>query len=104
HIHLSLRTPDGDPVFPSGRGGDFSPTGEHFVAGLLDGIRELTLFFAPNINSYKRYVAGSFAPTAIRWGRGNRTCAGPVVGHGASLRLETACPAAMSTLTWPARQ
>ena len=92
HIHLSLRTPDGDPVFPSGRGGDFSPTGEHFVAGLLDGIRELTLFFAPNINSYKRYVAGSFAPTAIRWGRDNRTCAVRVVGHGASLRLENRVP------------
>src|SRR5262249_10357757 len=92
HLHLSLRTPDGDPVFPSGGGGDFSPTGEHFVAGLLDGIRELTLFFAPNINSYKRYVAGSFAPTAIRWGRDNRTCAVRVVGHGASLRLENRVP------------
>jgi glutamine synthetase len=92
HIHCSLRTADGEPVFSAGDGSDFSSAGESFVAGLLDGMRELTLFFAPNINSYKRYVAGSFAPTAIRWGRDNRTCAVRVVGHGASLRLENRVP------------
>ena len=51
-------------------------------------MREMALLFAPNINSYKRYVPGSFAPTAIRWGRDNRTCALRLVGHGPSLRLE----------------
>ena len=51
-------------------------------------MHELALLFAPNINSYKRYVPGSFAPTAIRWGRDNRTCALRLVGHGPSLRLE----------------
>jgi glutamine synthetase len=55
-------------------------------------MRELTLFFAPNINSYKRYVPGSFAPTAVCWGRDNRTCALRLVGHGKSLRMENRVP------------
>jgi glutamine synthetase len=70
----------------------FSPFMEHFLAGLLASTRELTYFLAPNINSYKRYVAGSFAPTAIAWGRDNRTCALRVVGHGPSLRVESRVP------------
>jgi glutamine synthetase len=55
-------------------------------------MRELSLLYAPNINSYKRFVPGSFAPTAIKWGRDNRTCAMRLVGHGPSLRLENRCP------------
>ena len=55
-------------------------------------MRELSLFFAPNINSYKRYVEGSFAPTAVAWGLDNRTCALRVVGHGHSLRVENRVP------------
>jgi glutamine synthetase len=92
HIHLSLWSLDGQPVFAVGESSELAPIAEHFLAGLLHGMRELTLLFAPNINSYKRYVAGSFAPTAIRWGRDNRTCAVRVVGHGASLRLENRVP------------
>jgi glutamine synthetase len=65
---------------------------EHFLAGLLASQKELTYFFAPNINSYKRYVPGSFAPTAIAWGKDNRTCAFRVVGHGESLRVENRVP------------
>jgi glutamine synthetase len=65
---------------------------EHFLAGQLACLRELTLLAAPNINSYKRYVAGSFAPTAIAWGPDNRTCAMRVVGHGESLRVENRVP------------
>ena len=53
---------------------------------------ELALFFAPNINSYKRYAAGSFAPTALAWGMDNRTCAFRVLGHGKSLRVENRLP------------
>ena len=74
HIHLSLRATDGAPVFP-GPGSGFSPLMEQFLAGQLAALPELTLLLAPNINSYKRFVAGSFAPTAIAWGRDNRTCA-----------------------------
>jgi glutamine synthetase len=56
-------------------------------------MRELTLFCAPNVNSYKRYVAGSFAPTALAWGRDNRTCAFRVVGHSPpALRVENRIP------------
>jgi glutamine synthetase len=51
------------------------------MAGLLATARELTLWYAPNVNSYKRYQPGSFAPTAIRWGGDNRTCALRLVGH-----------------------
>ena len=62
------------------------------MAGQLACLRELTLFLAPNVNSYKRYAEGSFAPTAVAWGRDNRTCALRVVGHGQSLRVENRAP------------
>ena len=41
---------------------------DHFIAGVQVTLRELTLFYAPNINSYKRFAPGSFAPTAVAWG------------------------------------
>jgi glutamine synthetase len=88
HIHISLRSPDGDPVLAGDGPHGFSPMMEHFLAGLIAAQQELTYFFAPNINSYKRFVPGSFAPTAIAWGEDNRTCAFRVVGHGESLRVE----------------
>jgi len=93
HIHLSFRGADGsaalsDPDRPYG----FSKIMEHFIAGQLKTMRELTLLLAPNINSYKRYVEGSFAPTAVAWGLDNRTCALRVVGKGHSLRVENRVP------------
>jgi glutamine synthetase len=90
HIHLSLRREDGGPLFSDGHG--FSETFRSFLAGQLACLREFTLFFAPNINSYKRYAVGSFAPTAVAWGRDNRTCSMRVVGHGDSLRIENRLP------------
>ena len=90
HIHLSLRGEDGSAVFADN--GGFSETFEHFIAGQLACLRELTLFLAPNINSYKRYAKGSFAPTAVAWGKDNRTCSLRVVGHGDSLRVENRLP------------
>ncbi|WP_236788955.1 glutamine synthetase family protein [Amycolatopsis sp. GM8] len=92
HIHISLRSADGDPVLAGDGPGGFSKLMEHFLAGQLACLRELTYFFAPNINSYKRYVPGSFAPTAVAWGMDNRTCALRVVGHGPSLRVENRVP------------
>jgi glutamine synthetase len=93
HIHISLRGDDGSAVFaddddPLG----MSPMFRSFVAGQLATLRELTLFYAPNINSYKRFVEGSFAPTAIAWGMDNRTCALRVVGHGHGMRMECRAP------------
>jgi glutamine synthetase len=90
HIHLSLRGEDGTAVFAEDHG--FSKTFESFIAGQLGCLREFTLFFAPNINSYKRFAVGSFAPTAVAWGKDNRTCSMRVVGHGPSLRVENRLP------------
>jgi glutamine synthetase len=92
HIHLSLRSVDsGAPVLADASGA-LSPTGEHFLAGQLAALREFALLFAPNINSYKRFAPGSFAPTAVAWGRDNRTCALRLVGRGPSLRVENRVP------------
>ena len=85
HIHFSL-SDDSDPptpVFARDRA-----TFDAFLAGQLACLRELTLFLAPNVNSYKRYAEGTFAPTAVAWAEDNRTCSLRVVGHGASLRFE----------------
>jgi glutamine synthetase len=93
HVHISLRDDADGPVF-SGQGPHgFSPVFEQFIAGLLATLRELTLLVAPNINSYKRFVRGSFAPTALAWGLDNRTCALRVIGHHPhALRVECRVP------------
>jgi glutamine synthetase len=94
HIHLSFRGLKGELVMVDDADtvDGMSELGRQFIAGQVAHLRELSLLFAPNINSYKRYVPGSFAPTAIRWGRDNRTCALRLVGHGAGLRLENRVP------------
>jgi glutamine synthetase len=92
HIHISLRSPESGGVFAGEGEHGFAPLFEHFVAGQQACLRELCYLFAPNINSYKRYAAGSFAPTAVAWGLDNRTCALRVVGHGPSLRVENRVP------------
>ncbi|WP_153502622.1 glutamine synthetase family protein [Cumulibacter manganitolerans] len=93
HIHLSLRGTDGADVFAdsSTRTGH-SAMFDHFIAGVLATMREFTVLYAPNINSYKRFQPGSFAPTTVAWGRDNRTCAVRVVGEGSSLRMENRLP------------
>jgi glutamine synthetase len=85
HVHASLwrdgvNAFDDDALFGS------------FLAGWIASAKELALFLAPTINSYKRYAAGSWAPTTLAWGHDNRTCAFRVVGHGASKRVETRVP------------
>ena len=94
HIHLSFRGLKDELVMADDKEAEhgLSEVGKQFIAGQLKHLRELSLLFAPNINSYKRFVPGSFAPTAIRWGRDNRTCALRLVGHGQSLRLENRVP------------
>ncbi len=92
HIHFSLRGADGRSVMAGDGPAGLSGTGQRVVAGLLASMREFTLLYAPNINSYKRYQPGSFAPTAVRWGVDNRTCSLRLVGHGASLRVENRVP------------
>jgi glutamine synthetase len=86
HIHSSLW-----------RGGESAFDGEtevfrRYLAGQIACGRELALFFAPNVNSYKRFAAGSWAPTTLAWGMDNRTCGFRIVGHGAGMRVESRIP------------
>jgi glutamine synthetase len=93
HIHISFRDSKGNAVFAdksADRG--MSDMFRHFLAGQIALMREFTLLFAPNINSYKRYADGSFAPTAIAWGADNRTLSLRVVGHGHGMRVEHRVP------------
>jgi glutamine synthetase len=90
HIHLSLRGQDGKIVFWEDE--QRSALYDQFVAGVLATMTDFTLLYAPNINSYKRFADGSFAPTAIAWGEDNRTCAVRLVGKGAGARMENRVP------------
>ncbi|WP_326584001.1 glutamine synthetase family protein [Streptomyces sp. NBC_00487] len=90
HIHLSLADADGANVMADGQ--EMSQVMRHFLAGQLAALRDFSLLYAPNINSYKRFQPGSFAPTAVAWGYDNRTCALRVVGHGRSMRFENRLP------------
>jgi glutamine synthetase len=92
HIHCSFRSASGEPVMAGDGPYGLSDVGASVLAGLLAGLRELSLLFAPTINSYKRYCPGSFAPTAVAWGPDNRTCALRLVGRGPSLRVECRVP------------
>ena len=99
HLHLSLADAKGAPLFPGDaelRGAPVrsSDTFRHFLGGLLAHARELSLCFAPNPNSYKRYRRGTFAPTGIAWSYDNRTAGFRVVGRGPSLRVECRIPGA----------
>lgn len=94
HVHFSLRDRAGRSAMLGDGPADLSVTGRRVLAGLLATMREFSLLFAPNINSYKRYQPGSFAPTALRWGTDNRTCALRLVGHGQGMRVENRVPGA----------
>jgi glutamine synthetase len=94
HIHVSLRDEHGRSVFHDA---DVEPYGmseimRHFLGGVMHATRELAFFFAPFVNSYKRFAPGSWAPVAVVWGRDNRTCGFRIVGRGDSLRLENRFP------------
>ena len=92
HVHLSLVDGDGKSAFVDGD--EETDAFRHFLGGQRAHIRELALFVAPSVNSYKRYAAESWAPTSISWGRDNRTCGFRIVGHGASRRVECRIPGA----------
>jgi glutamine synthetase len=88
HIHSSLWR-DGENAF-AGESEDF----KHYLAGQIACLADLAIFVAPVVNSYKRFAAGSWAPTTLAWGYDNRTCGFRVVGHGSSVRPETRIPGA----------
>jgi glutamine synthetase len=96
HVHVSLRDARsgealmGDPAHASG----LSVVGRRFLAGQLHAARQLAWLAAPTVNSYRRYVPGSWAPTAVVWGEDNRTCGFRVVGQGTGRRVESRVPGA----------
>jgi glutamine synthetase len=92
HIHTSLVGEDGKSVFVDGD--EETDMFRHFLGGMRAHAREIALFIAPAINSYKRYAAESWAPTSVSWGRDNRTCGFRIVGHGQSRRVECRIPGA----------
>jgi glutamine synthetase len=88
HIHSSLWQ-DGKAAF-AGESDVF----KHYLAGQIACAADLAIFIAPTINSYKRFAAGSWAPTTLAWGYDNRTCGFRIVGHGSALRAESRIPGA----------
>jgi glutamine synthetase len=97
HLHMSLWTADGEmPLFfePGGQPYGMSQTMRWFVGGMMKLSRELAIFLAPNINSYKRFAALSWAPVNVVWGRDNRTTGFRVVGNGPALHVEDRFPGA----------
>lgn len=96
HLHLSLAKDGrnafaGDEAFGPVR---CAPEFRWFLGGWLARVPELMVFYAPTVNAYKRYQAGSWAPTRIAWSHDNRTAGFRVVGHGESLRIECRIPGA----------
>jgi glutamine synthetase len=97
HLHVSLWDQAGHPLFPGDQPLGVvkgSPLFRWFLGGWMHHIREVFAFYAPYPSSYKRYQAGSFAPTGIAWAYDNRTAGFRVLGHGAGLRLECRAPGA----------
>jgi glutamine synthetase len=98
HVHASLWGDNGatplfagpEPIGPV----HVSPLFRWFLGGWMAHVREIFAFYAPYPASYKRFVAGSFAPTGIAWSYDNRTAAFRIVGHGPSLRIECRAPGA----------
>ena len=88
HIHSSLWR-DGENAFAGE-----SELFRHYLAGQIACLGDLAIFVAPVVNSYKRFAAGSWAPTTLAWGYDNRTCGFRVVGHGSACRPETRIPGA----------
>ena len=100
HVHMSLADESGSNLFA----GDDAPVGgtglrcsalfHHWLGGLIEHARDLTLFLAPTVNSYKRFAEGTFAPTAVAWSYDNRTTGFRVVWRDQSLRSECRIPGA----------
>lgn len=94
HIHSSIWSLDGEPLSAGENPAEMSPKMRHWVGGILRYSRELSLCFAPYINSYKRYQVDSWAPTAVCWSEDNRSAGLRLVGQGPALRIESRIPGA----------
>ena len=95
HIHSSLWADDGTRSVMAGDGEHhMSDEFRWYLGGLMATAREFSLLFAPNVNSYKRFQPGSWAPTGVGWDTDNRTLGFRVVGHGQGMRVESRIPGA----------
>lgn len=100
HLHSSLWDAAGRPAFAApgarleGTPVEAPDLFRHWLGGLLAHVRELSFLFAPTVNAYKRFVAGTFAPTGVSWSWDNRTAGLRVVGRGGGLRVECRIPGA----------
>ena len=95
HLHMSVWDAEGKRSLMHDEGGEpygMSQTMRWFVGGMMALSRELSPFFAPNVNSYKRFAVASWAPVNVVWGRDNRTTGCRVVGHGQGLHVECRFP------------
>ncbi len=95
HLHISLWDGTGEkPLFPEDGAHPYgmSQIMRWFLGGMMQLQRELALFIAPNVNSYKRYAIASWAPVNVVWGRDNRTTGYRIVGHGPGLHIENRFP------------
>ncbi|KAA3662826.1 MAG: glutamine synthetase [Calditrichaeota bacterium] len=96
HLHVSLWQ-EGENIFPGNNSlGDLQVSDEFrwFLGGWMAHVPELMVFYAPTVNSYKRYQAASWAPTRLAWSHDNRTAGFRIVGSGKSLRIECRIPGA----------
>ncbi|MBI2152359.1 MAG: glutamine synthetase [Candidatus Rokubacteria bacterium] len=95
HLHSSLWDRAGKRnLFHAKRKANGSPLFQHWLAGQMALARECAYFYAPTVNSYKRYQSGSFAPTRIVAGWDNRTCGFRLCGEGTGFRVENRIPGA----------
>ena len=96
HLHMSVWNADGTRSLMEDEKSDapykMSKTMRHFMGGMMALSRQLAVFIAPNVNSYKRFAALSWAPVNVVWGRDNRTTGFRVVGHGQALHIENRFP------------
>jgi glutamine synthetase len=95
HLHISLWDGAGEKALFFTEGAEpygMSETMRWFLGGMMALQRELALFIAPNINSYKRYAVASWAPVNVVWGRDNRTTGFRIVGDGSGLHIENRFP------------
>lgn len=95
HVHLSISDPyEGKNLFYQDKENPMSPVMQQFLAGVLAHTRDFSLFFAPYVNSYKRFAPNSWAPVNVVWSHDNRSAGYRIVGEGSNLRFETRIPGA----------
>jgi glutamine synthetase len=94
HLHSSVWDKAGRRNVFAAKDRAGTPIFQQWLAGQMAMARDFAYFYAPTVNAYKRYQAGSFAPTRIAWGWDNRTCGFRICGEGGGFRVENRIPGA----------